>query len=379
MAEAPAPASPLRIGRLHLEVPVVLAPMAGVTDAPFRVLCRRFGAGLYVNQMVTARAYVERNPRTLKLAEFAPDEQPRSIQLYGTEERSLGEAVRRLTGEAGVDHVDLNFGCPVPKVTRVGGGAALPVKRTLLRRLVAAAVRAAGDVPVTAKFRMGVDEHHPTYLDTGLIAAEEGCAAIALHARTAEQLYAPHARWDAIAELKAHVPSIPVLGNGDVFEAADAVRMMGRTGCDGVVVGRGCLGRPWLFADLAAALAGRPVAPPPKLGEVVATMSEHADLIVDWYGDEAEVRQFRKHGQWYLTGYPVGGEARRRIGLVGSRAELRAVLEGLDPDLTMLPGAMRTPRSHRNGPRRVALPAGWLDSTGDAELAAAAEDPASGG
>ena len=378
---APDTVRPLAIGPLRVWPPVVLAPMAGVTDAPFRALCRRFGAGLYVNQMVTARGYVEGHPKTRRLAEFGADESPRSIQLYGTDPRWLGEAVRRLVGEGCVDHVDMNFGCPVPKVTRLGGGAALPVKRRLFADLVRAAVAAAGSVPVTVKFRMGVDDDHLTHLQTGRIAEGEGCAAVALHARTAEQLYAPSARWEAIGELAEHVTTIPVLGNGDIWEASDALEMVRRTGCDGVVVGRGCLGRPWLFADLATAFdGGRPGEPPP-LGTTAAIMVEHATSMVRWTGSERHaVAAFRKHALWYLTGYPVGGDARGRVARVRTLAELRDAVAPLDPDLRMWPGAMRQPRSHRGGPRPVALPTGWLDDPDeDVTLTAAADAPGSGG
>src|SRR5262245_3377241 len=260
--------APLHIGPLALEAPVVLAPMAGITNPPFRTLCRGFGVGLYVSEMITARALVERNAKTLRLAGFDPSEKPRSLQLYAVDERYTREAVSWLVGEGLVDHLDLNFGCPVRKVTRKGGGAAIPLKPNLLRAIVRAAVQAAGAVPVTMKFRIGVDDRLVTFLRAGEIGASEGCAAIALHARTAAQLYSGAARWDAIAALKAAVREIPVLGNGDIWEAADALKMMRRTGCAGVVVGRGCLGRPWLFRELAAAFTGASPPTPPRLGEV---------------------------------------------------------------------------------------------------------------
>ena len=233
--------------------------MAGVTNAPFRRLCRRYGGGLYVSEMITARALIEGNAKTARMVTFGPDEQPRSLQLYGTDPAVLGEAVRRLVDEGRVDHVDLNFGCPAPKVTRRGGGAALPVKRALLRAIVRSCVAAAAPaaVPVTMKFRMGVDDRTLTYLEAGRIGEGEGVAAIALHARTAEQLYSGRADWAAIGRLKQAVTTVPVLGNGDIWEASDALAMVAATGCDGVVVGRGCLGRPWLFADLEAAFAGK--------------------------------------------------------------------------------------------------------------------------
>ncbi|HEY4376730.1 MAG TPA: tRNA dihydrouridine synthase DusB [Acidimicrobiales bacterium] len=370
----------LRIGPHELALPVVLAPMAGVTNAPFRALCRAHGAGLYVSEMLTARALVEGHARTLAMARFGPDESPRSIQLYGTDPATMGEAVRRLVGELGAEHIDLNLGCPAKKVTRHGGGAALPVKRQLLRSVIRAAVAAAGAVPLTVKFRKGIDDRTLTYLDTGRIAVDEGCAAVALHARTAEQLYSGHADWDAIGELKAAVTSVPVLGNGDIWVAADALAMMQHTGCDGVVVGRGCLGRPWLFADLADAFAGRPPTSPPPLGAVATAMADHARRLVEFYGDVTGIRDFRKHTSWYLTGYPVGPEVRRRLNQVGSLAELDGLLDDLDPAIELPPTAVGLPRGHSNGPRPVTLPHGFLDDPDDVTpLAAGAESTTSGG
>ncbi|MBA2281785.1 MAG: tRNA-dihydrouridine synthase, partial [Acidimicrobiia bacterium] len=248
-AGAPAPAAGrpqgLTIGPHPVAAGVVLAPMAGVTNRAFRQVCRGFLPGaLFVNEMVTARALVEGNEATKRMLRFDDDERPRSAQLYGTAPGTMGEAVRRAIGDHGVEHVDLNFGCPVPKVTRRGGGAALLARPRLLADIVGAAVRAAAPdgVPVTVKFRIGVDDRSRCAVRTGLLAEEAGAAAVALHARTAEQRYGPDADWSAIAELKAAVRTIPVLGNGDIWEAADAIAMQAATGCDGVVVGRGCLG-----------------------------------------------------------------------------------------------------------------------------------------
>ncbi len=364
---------PARIGPMDVWPPVVLAPMAGVTNSPFRTLCREFGAALFVSEMITARGLVDGHARTLHNSRFAPDESPRSIQLYGTEPESVGRAVRLLVDEDRVDHVDLNFGCPMPKVTRRGGGAAIPLKPRLFAAIVGAAVGAAGDTPVTVKFRKGTDDGHLTYLDAGRIAEEAGVAAVALHARTAEQLYSGRADWSAVAALKQAL-DVPVLGNGDVWEPWDALRMMRETGCDGVVVGRGCLGRPWLFGDLASVFGttpgsgGRETDDPPDLGQVAATMSRHGRLLVAWAGPQG-IRDFRKHTSWYLKGYPTGPAARRDLQGIVSPDHLDSLLASLVGELgaglALDPASLRTPRSHRSGPRRVVLPEGWLEDPGD--------------
>jgi nifR3 family TIM-barrel protein len=371
---------PLAIGPLVVDPPVVLAPMAGVTNAPFRTLCRRFGAGLYVSEMITARALVEGDRKTARLASFAEDETPRSLQLYGVDPKTVGEAVARLVGEGRVDHVDLNFGCPVRKVTRRGGGAAIPAKPRLLANIVRAAVAHAGRVPVTLKFRIGIDAELVTFLDAGRIGADEGCAAVALHARTAAQLYDGAADWEAVALLKQAVRTIPVLGNGDVFEAHDALRMMRGTGCDGVVVGRGCLGRPWLFRDLADVFAGREPEDPPALGEVRAVMREHAGLLAAFQGERPALRAFRKHAAWYTKAFPSSARLRQRLLQVETLAELDAILAELDPSRPYPPEAMRVPRGKHGGTQRVALPEGFLDSLDDdTPPGPDAEDPFSGG
>ncbi len=374
----------LMIGPIALDPPVVLAPMAGVTDAAFRTLCRSHGAGLYVSEMITARALVEGNERTLGMLP-GRDEPVRSVQLYGVDPAVIDRAVRRLVDEVGVHHVDLNFGCPAPKVTRKGGGAALPLHGRLFASVVGAAVRAAATVPVTVKMRIGLDDEHRTSVAAGTLAAAEGAAAVALHGRTAFQHYAGHADWSAIAELKAAVTDVPVLGNGDIWEAADALRMMTSTGCDGVVVGRGCLGRPWLFGDLAAAFAardaGRPVEPSPlpRLGRVVEVMRHHAGLLSSRVGAEPAMRRFRKHTGWYLAGYPVGGEVRHRLAQVSTPAELAAILAELDPSVALPESARRLPRGHVDGPRPVALPEGWLMSPDDPHPPRGADVLVSGG
>lgn len=371
----------LDIGGLHLESPVILAPMAGVTNVAFRQLCAEQGTGLYVCEMITSRGLVEKDRISLSMLTFAPAEKYRSVQLYGIDPKTMGQAVSLLCGEHGVDHVDLNFGCPVPKITRKGGGAALPWKSSLLGQILTEAVAAAKPygVPVTMKTRMGIDEDHLTYLDAGRIAQEAGCAAIGLHGRTAAQHYSGRADWSAIADLKQAL-DIPVFGNGDIWEADDALAMMEQTGCDAVIVGRGCLGRPWLFADLAAAFAGRRERRLPRLGEVTALMRRHAELLGEWLGEERGCIEFRKHIAWYLKGFQAGSQMRTRLGLVSSYAELDRLLSDVNPDEEFPEHILGAPRGRQGSPKRVALPEGWLDDREiHAPLDQAAEDATSGG
>ena len=375
-------ASGLAIGPHRIGTPVVLAPMAGITNVAFRQLCRELagaaleregvtstgsstGAGLYVSEMVTSRALVERTPESMRLIRHGAGESPRSVQLYGVDPTTVAAAVRMLVDEDRADHVDLNFGCPVPKVTRKGGGSALPWKSGLFRDIVRAAVRVAepAGVPVTVKMRKGVDDDHLTFLEAGRTAEDEGVAAVALHGRTAAQHYSGSADWTAIGELKQAVTSIPVLGNGDIWSADDALEMVRRTGCDGVVVGRGCLGRPWLFADLAAAFAGRSVRVRPGLVEVAAAIRRHTELLVEHYGDELKAcRDIRKHVAWYLKGFRVGQHLRAQLALVESLPALDELLAELDLDQPWPGQPAEGQRGRAGSPQRVALPDGWLDS-----------------
>jgi nifR3 family TIM-barrel protein len=369
----------LQIGPYRCDTPVVLAPMAGITNAGFRRLCREQGAGFYVCEMITSRGLVERNPLTFRMIEFDGAEHPRSLQLYGVDPATVGAAVRTVVEHDLADHVDLNFGCPVPKVTRRGGGAALPYKRRLFARIVDAAMANAGSVPVTVKMRIGIDDRYRTHLEAGRIAADAGVAAVALHARTAAQRYSGTADWGEIARLRDALPAaLPVLGNGDIFDAADALAMVARTGCDGVVVGRGCLGRPWLFGDLEAAFAGRARPTPPTLGQVTATLRRHAELLCAHMGPDKGIRDIRKHIAWYLKGFPVGSEVRHRLGLVGSRDELAELLSTLDPD-EPFPADAEGPRGRQGSPGRVVLPERWLDDPDDPAVPLGAELEHSGG
>jgi nifR3 family TIM-barrel protein len=367
---------PLRLGPITVDPPVVLAPMAGITNAPFRTLCRRFSGDrcLYVSEMITARALVERHARTLQLASFGADEaQRRSIQLYGTNPDTLAAATRMLVDELGVHHIDMNFGCPVRKVTAAGGGAAIPLRPGLLRKIVRAVVQAAGAVPVTIKFRKGIDDARLTFLDAGRIGEGEGARAVALHARTAAQLYSGEADWGAIAALKEHVRTIPVLGNGDVFECWDALRMLRQTGCDGVVVGRGCLGRPWLFAELCAVLAGEEPPPPPALGAVVDTMREHARLLCAFFGERNGMQQLRKFTGWYLKGFPDTKRLLPAMQQVVTRAGFEALVADLPRDVPYPEIALRARRCKDARTQVVSLPPGYAEAR-DEEVCV--EDPA---
>lgn len=360
---APAPAPALRIGPLELDVPVVLAPMAGITNTAFRRLCREYGAGLYVSEMITSRALVERTPESMRLITHHESETPRSIQLYGVDPKTVSEAVTMLVAEDRADHIDLNFGCPVPKVTRKGGGAALPWKLGLFREIVEGAVKAAGDVPLTVKMRKGIDADHLTYLEAGRAAEGAGVASIALHARTAAEFYSGNADWDAIGTLKQTITSVPVLGNGDIWSADDALRMVEQSGCDGVVVGRGCLGRPWLFGDLAAAFRGERRTAQPTLGEVAQAFKRHAELLVEFFDDEQRAcRDIRKHVAWYFKGYPVGGELRAALASSSSLAETDELLARMDWS-EPYPGAEAEGQRGRAGsPKVPSLPERWLES-----------------
>jgi nifR3 family TIM-barrel protein len=382
--------APLRLSPLVVaDPPVVLAPMAGITNTAFRRLCRESMAtalpphaagGLFVSEMITTRALVERNPKTMRLIRFEADETPRSMQLYGVDPAVVSEAMRMIVDEDLADHVDLNFGCPVPKVTRKGGGAALPWRIGLFDDIVRGAVRAAqGAIPVTVKMRIGVDAEHSTYREAALRAQDAGVAHVALHGRTAADFYAGQADWAPIAEL-VDLLDIPVLGNGDIWEADDALRMVEQTGCAGVVVGRGCLGRPWLFADLAAAFAGRPERIRPGLREVAATMRRHAELLAEWLGNEERgVTDFRKHVAWYLKGFAVGGDLRRAMASASSLAELGDLLDRLDLDQPFPAAVIGQPRGRTSSQRAVALPEGWLRTRDSRDVPAGAELADGGG
>ncbi|CAB4663251.1 MAG: tRNA dihydrouridine synthase DusB [Actinobacteria bacterium] len=373
---------PLASGDHKIDPGVVLAPMAGITNAPFRLLCREQGAGLFVSEMVTARALIERRPETLRMLNPGKGEWPRSVQLYSVDASAMKAAVTMIGRENLADHIDMNFGCPVPKVTRKGGGAALPYKRRLFTSIVSAAVEAAKPfgIPVTVKMRIGIDSDHQTYLEAATSAAQVGVAWVALHARTAQQMYEGKADWSAISALVEHLKptGVPVLGNGDIWSGSDGLRMVEETGCAGVVVGRGCLGRPWLFTDLVAAFAQDSSRQLPTLHEVREIMFRHGELIVDYFeSEERGCRDLRKHMAWYLKGFRVHSALRRQFGMVASLQEFRSLLDQLD-DQPYPIAIGDAPRGRTSHGRPVTLPDGWLrdpDEMAEVEL----EDAFSGG
>lgn len=373
----------LQYGKLAIATPVVLAPMAGITNTAFRRLCREFGGGLFVSEMVTSRALVERTEESLRLVGHHESEDIRSVQLYGVDPKTIAEAVTMLVSEDRADHIDLNFGCPVPKVTRKGGGAALPWKSDLFSDIVNAAVKAAGEIPLTVKMRKGIDADHLTYLDAGKAARDAGVTAIALHGRTASDYYSGNADWGSIAKLREALPDVQVLGNGDIWSAGDAIRMIRETGVDGVVVGRGCLGRPWLFGDLQAAFdeylrdpnseaAINPIQP--TLGQVGQAFKRHAELLVEFFESEMHAcRDIRKHVAWYFKGYPVGGEFRAALAQVESLSHMDEILSTLDGDQPYPGAEAEGPRGRLGGAKVCSLPENWLnsrtlDSKGSADL-----------
>jgi nifR3 family TIM-barrel protein len=363
----------LQTPRFEVDPPVVLAPMAGITNQAFRRLCREYGAGLYVSEMVTSRALIERSPETIRMVTPDPDEQIRSVQLYGVDPEVMSKAVEMLIREDRADHIDLNMGCPVPKVTKKGGGAALPWKQDLFKDILESAVNTSNKVtselgvkkvPVTVKMRMGIDDEHLTYIEAGKIAAKAGVTWVALHARTAEQMYSGKARWQAIKTLVEELKefNVPVLGNGDIWSAQDALEMVKETGCAGVVVGRGCLGRPWLFGQLAAAFAGKEIPKDPGLEVVSQIIKRHAVLLCELYGEYKGIRDIRKHMAWYLKGFSVGNQLRTSLAMVESLENLDFLLAKLDINQAFPEVVVDKPRGRVGSQKKVSLPHNWLNS-----------------
>lgn len=309
----------LTIGNVVLDNPFILAPMAGVTDLPFRVLCHEQGAGLVCMEMVSAKAIYYRNKNTEALMEIEPGERPVSLQLFGSDPELMGEMARQIE-ERPFDILDINMGCPVPKVVNNGEGSALMKNPELVRKIVTSVVKAV-QKPVTVKIRRGFDERHVNAVEIAKIIEDCGAAAVAVHGRTREQYYAGHADWDIIRQVKEAV-SIPVIGNGDIFTPQDAGRMMEETGCDGVMVARGAKGNPWIFSRIDHYLKTGEVLPKQGPEEVKQMILRHAELLVAFKGEYTAMREMRKHVSWYTAGYPHSAALRNEINLVETMEEL---------------------------------------------------------
>jgi len=302
--------SKLRIGNVELENPLVLAPMAGVTDLPFRLLCKEQGVGLICMEMVSAKAIYYKNKNTESLLEIHPGETPVSLQLFGSDADIMSEMAKKIE-ERPFSILDINMGCPVPKVVNNGEGSALMKNPKLVREIVSKMSKAISK-PVTVKIRKGFDEDHINAVEIAKIAEDAGAAAVAVHGRTREQYYSGKADWEIIARVKEAV-SIPVIGNGDVTDAQSALRMMKETGCDGVMIGRAVQGNPWIFREILSQINEGIVLPRPTMEEMRDTIIRHAKLQLEYKGEYTAIREMRKHVSWYTTGLPNSAKFRKHV------------------------------------------------------------------
>ncbi len=317
----------LVLGSLRIQPPVVLAPMAGITDVAFRQLVSEFGGGLLVGEMISADLLAKGNKNTRQMVRFFKGEIIRSVQLYTTNPTALRLAIGILKEEFGVHHIDLNFGCPVPKVTRKGGGAALPLHRTRFPELLETAVAAAGKIPVTIKIRLGLDDALPYFLPIARLAQASGIAGVTVHARTAVQFYSGAAQWDAIQRVVTALPQFPIIGNGDIWTAQHAAQMIQQTGCAGVGIGRAVLGRPFLFRDLTALFEGKILPSYPTFREVARMARRHLELMGSYYPPRVAVHRIRKHFKWYFQGFKEGQHWIPRLLRVEDMMELDRLLK----------------------------------------------------
>lgn len=350
----------LKIGCLSIWPPVVLAPMAGVTDYPFRKLCLDNGVGLAISEMVTAHCLLANNRRTQKIATFYDDGYYRSIQLYGSNPTLLGKAVAYLSKNQLVDHIDLNFGCPMKKITAKGQGAALPYQVNLYARIIRAAVEQANGIPITVKIRMGIDEAHLYYLEAGRIAQEEGVSAVTLHARTAQQLYSGQANWEAIAKLKQALAHIPVLGNGDLYSYQDIVSMHELTQCDGFMIGRGCLGKPWLFSDIKSLLQGDCVPSTIEATRITEYLIKHLSMQIRFVGEAHALKSFRKQIKWYVLDLENGEDI---FNCFLSATNFNGFISGmqqLTTEQTLQKSLLSSFKGKQKAKNKVSLPNGFL-------------------
>ena len=322
----------MRLGSVNIETPLALAPMAGVTDLAFRTICRELGAGYTVTEMASAKALCYQGKKTLPLLKLGEGEHPAAIQLFGCEEDCMERGAAIAAEYSGCDVIDINMGCPVPKVCNNGEGSGLARDPEKAAKVAAAVIRGAGGRPVTAKIRLGWDKGHLNYLELGKRLQDAGVAAVTLHARTKVQMYSGAADWNAIRALKEAL-SIPVIANGDVFSPKDAADILKRTGADGVMIGRGAFGNPWLFQQCAAALRGKPIPARPPLAERCMTAQRQIRLAAEHKGEHIACLEARKHYAWYLKGIPYAGYYKEKIARVETLEQVSEITKGICRDL----------------------------------------------
>lgn len=313
----------MQIGEIKLAAPLALAPMAGITDLPFRLICRRLGCGMTVSEMVSAKGLLYKNVKTTEMLRIDDSERPTAIQLFGSVPEELAEAARMVEA-SGADMIDFNMGCPVPKIVNNGEGSALMKQPQLAHDILAAMVKAV-KIPVTVKFRAGWDDSNRNAVEIAKAVEAAGVSAVAVHGRTRQQFYEGKADWGIIAEVKQAV-KVPVFGNGDIFTVEDGLRMLAETGVDGLMIGRGADGNPWIFRELAAVLRGEERPAAPSLQERLAQAAEHLDMLIDYKGEHISVKEMRRHISAYLKGLPHAAEFRGRFHKVDTREQFMELL-----------------------------------------------------